>query len=73
MRKDTFPHEVNHKTLAHPAGQHRQYNYLGIHLFLDLLDPDPLVIRGMVPAPGPSIIKQKEKEKIDSYCFVTSF
>jgi hypothetical protein len=33
-----------------------------IHLFLGLLDPDP----------DPSIIKQKNKKNIDSYCFVTS-
>jgi hypothetical protein len=30
-----------------------------IHMFLSLLDPDPLV-RGMDPDPNPSIIKQKE-------------
>ncbi len=29
-----------------------------IHVFLGLLDPDPLV-RGMDPDPDPSIIKQK--------------
>jgi hypothetical protein len=32
------------------------------------LDPDPLV-RGMDPAPDPSIIKKN----LDLYCFVTSF
>jgi hypothetical protein len=30
-----------------------------IHMFLSLLDPDPLV-KGMDPDPNPSIIKQKE-------------
>jgi hypothetical protein len=39
-------------------------------------DPDPLV-RGMDPGaaldPDPFIIKQKNKKKLDSYCFVTSF
>jgi hypothetical protein len=37
-----------------------------------LLDPDPFV-RGMDPAPDPSIIKQKSKKNLDSYCFVTPF
>ncbi len=44
----------------------------GIHLFLDLLNPDPLA-RGMDPDPDPSIIKQKYKKSIGSYYFVTSF
>jgi hypothetical protein len=31
-----------------------------IHMFLGLMDPDPdLLVRGMDPAPDPSIIKQK--------------
>jgi hypothetical protein len=40
-----------------------------IRIFLDLLDPHPLV-RG--PDPDHSIMKQK-KQNLDSYCFVTSF
>jgi hypothetical protein len=45
-----------------------------MRMFLGLLDPDPLV-RGMDPDPDPepSVIKQKSKENLDSYCFVTSF
>jgi hypothetical protein len=43
-----------------------------IHIFLSLLDPDPLV-RGMDPDPDPSIIKQNSKKNLDFYCFVTSF
>ncbi len=45
-----------------------------IHMFLGLLDPDadPLV-RGLDPAPDPSIIKQNSKKNLDFYCFVTSF
>ncbi len=35
-------------------------------MFLGLLDSDPLV-RGMDPAPDPSIIKQKSKENHDSF------
>ncbi len=33
-----------------------------IHMFLGLLDPDP-VVRGMDPDPDPSITKQKKQEK----------
>jgi hypothetical protein len=43
-----------------------------IHMFLGLLDPDPLV-RGLDTDPDPSIIKQKSKKNLDSYCFATSF
>jgi hypothetical protein len=45
-----------------------------IHVFLGLLDPDPLV-RGMDPDPGldTSIIKQNSKENRDFYCLVTFF
>jgi hypothetical protein len=45
-----------------------------IRMFLGLLDPDPLVPgtdSGTNPAPDPSIIKQKRKKKLNSYCFVT--
>jgi hypothetical protein len=28
VRKDTFSHEVTHKTHAPPTSQHRRYNYL---------------------------------------------
>ncbi len=38
-------------------------------MFLGLLNPDPL-IRGMDLDPDPSIIKQKYKKNIGSYCFV---
>jgi hypothetical protein len=41
-----------------------------VRMFLDLLDPDPLV-RGMDP--DPSIIMQNSKKNLDFYCFVTSF
>ncbi len=45
-------------------------------MFLGLLDPDldPFV-RDMDPAPDPdrSFIKQKQQEKLDTYCVVTSF
>jgi hypothetical protein len=41
-----------------------------IHMFLGLLDPDPL---GMDQDQDPSIIKQKYPKNLDSYCFVTSF
>jgi hypothetical protein len=37
-----------------------------IRMFLGILDPDPLV-RGMDPAPDPSIIKQKSKKNHDSF------
>jgi hypothetical protein len=40
-------------------------------MFLRLPDPDSLV-RGVDPAPEPTIIKQKSKKNLDSYCFVTS-
>jgi hypothetical protein len=52
-------------------------------MFLGLPDPDPLV-RDMDPDldpdldpatdpdPDPSIIKQKSKKNLDSYCFATS-
>jgi hypothetical protein len=42
-----------------------------IRMFLDFPDPhpDPLV---RDTDPDPSIINAKNKEKIDSYCFVTS-
>ncbi len=43
-----------------------------IHMFFGLWDPDPLV-RCMDPDPDPSIIKQKGKKNLDSYCFVTFF
>jgi hypothetical protein len=43
-----------------------------IYMFLGLPDPDPLV-RGMDPAPDPSIIKKKSEKNLDSYCFETSF
>jgi hypothetical protein len=42
--------------------------HIRIHVFLGLLDPDPLV-RG--PDLDPSIINSKKN--LDSYCFVTSF
>ncbi len=45
-------------------------------MFLGLLNPDPdPLVRDMDPAPDPdpSIIKQKQQENLDSYCFVTSF
>ncbi len=41
-------------------------------MFLGLPDPDPL-IRGMDPDPNHSIIKQKSKKNLDSYCLVTFF
>ena len=42
-------------------------------MFLGLQDPDPLV-RGMDPAPDPSITMQKQyKKNFDSYYFVTHF
>ena len=45
-----------------------------IHMFLGLLDPDPdLLVRGIAPEQDPSIIKQKNKKNLDSYCFVTCF
>jgi hypothetical protein len=40
-------------------------------MFLGLTDPDSLV-RGMDLDLDPSIIKQKSKKNLDSYCFVTS-
>jgi hypothetical protein len=40
-------------------------------MFLGLPDPDRLV-RGTDLDPDPSIIKQKSKKNLDSYCFVTS-
>ncbi len=40
-------------------------------MFLSLPDPDPLA-RGTDPEPDTTIIKQKNKKKLDSYCFVTS-
>ncbi len=44
-----------------------------IHIFLDLLDPDP-VVRGMDPDPNPSGLSSKNSEKnLDSFCFVTDF
>ncbi len=43
-----------------------------IRMYLDLLDPDPLV-RGMDPDPDPTIINQNSKKKLDSYCFVSFF
>jgi hypothetical protein len=39
---------------------------LRIRMFLDLLDPDPLV-RGTDQ--DPFIFKQNSKKKLDSYCF----
>jgi hypothetical protein len=42
-----------------------------IHMFMGLPDPDPLV-RGTDLDPDPSIIKQKSKKHLDSYCFVSS-
>jgi hypothetical protein len=41
-------------------------------MFLGLPDPDPLG-KCMDPDPDPSIIKQKSKKNLDSYCFVTLF
>jgi hypothetical protein len=41
-----------------------------IRMFLGLPDPDPSV-RDTDPDPDPSIIKQKSKKNLDSYCFVT--
>ncbi len=35
---------------------------VAIHMFLGLLDPDPLV-KGTDPAPDPSIITQKKERK----------
>jgi hypothetical protein len=47
-----------------------------IHVFLGLLDPDPLV-RGMDPDQDPDLdpsnIMQKSKKTLDFSCFVTSF
>jgi hypothetical protein len=40
-------------------------------MFLGLLDPDPLV-RGMDPAPDPSIISKSSKKNLYFYCFATS-
>jgi hypothetical protein len=37
-------------------------------MILGLPDPDPLVRR---MDPNPSLIKQKSKKNLDSYCFVT--
>ena len=50
----------------------------GIHIFLGLPDPDPLV-RGMdpdqypAPVPDHSIIMQNSKKNLDSYYAVTLF
>ncbi len=45
-----------------------------IHMFLDHKDPDPdPLVRGMDPAPDPSIISKNSKKNIDFYSFVTSF
>ncbi len=56
--------------------------WIRIHMFLGLLDPDPLV-RGMDPDsdqaldpdsdPDPTIIKKNSKKNLDLYCFVNSF
>ncbi len=40
-----------------------------IHMFLGLVDPEPLD-RGMDPDPDPSIIKQKQEKNLDFYSFV---
>jgi hypothetical protein len=40
-----------------------------IHMFLGLLDPDPLV-RGMDPDPDPSIIKLKVRKTFFSISFL---
>ncbi len=42
-----------------------------IRWFLGLLDPYPFV-RGTDLAQDPSIIKEKDKKNLDSYCFVIS-
>jgi hypothetical protein len=47
------------------------------HMFLGLLDPDPLV-RGMDPDPDPALDPDPDpskysKKNLDFYCFVTSF
>jgi hypothetical protein len=42
-----------------------------IRIFLGLLDPD-LLVRSMDLDPDPSIIEQKCKINLNSYCFVTS-
>ncbi len=42
-----------------------------ICVLMGLLDSNPLV-RDMDPAPDPSIDKQKNKKKLDPFCFVTS-
>ncbi len=43
-------------------------------MFWGLKDPDPdQLVRGMDPAPDPSIIKQNSKTNLDFYSFVTSF
>jgi hypothetical protein len=41
-------------------------------MILGLKDPDPLV-RGTDLDPDPSIMKQKNKKILDSYCFVTVY
>jgi hypothetical protein len=45
-----------------------------IHVFLGLLDPDPLV-RDMDPAPDPDLLSscKNSKKNLDSYYFVTLF
>ncbi len=43
-------------------------------MFVDLPDPNPdPLVRDMDPDPDPSIIKQKNKKNIDSYCYVTLY
>jgi hypothetical protein len=45
-----------------------------IFMFVDLPDPNPdPLVRDMDPDPDPSIIKQKNKKNIDSYCYVTLY
>jgi hypothetical protein len=61
--KDDFPHYFQNAAFYAVL-------WIRIRMFVGLLGPDPLV-RDTAPDPD-TIIKQKSKKNLDSYCFVTS-